>query len=49
MILQLILAKTFSDVSMETSTKEIAINPFTTLKPLNEITFSVKKKIAVAN
>jgi cytochrome P450 len=46
MILQLVLSKTINEVSLETSTQKIEINPFTTLKPLQQLFFSVSRRIS---
>ncbi|MDQ3108261.1 MAG: cytochrome P450 [Bacteroidota bacterium] len=49
MILQLVLAKTTAEVSMETTAKKIEINPFTTLKPLEQLSFRVSKRRKCCN
>ena len=43
MILQLAVAKIHLEFTLKTEVKEVAINPFTTLKPLTDLTFIARK------
>ena len=45
MILQLAVARIYSEYILETEVKEVAINPFTTLKPLTDLTFIARKTV----